>query len=677
MSITNKIKEPETPISKSGSSGISLRAILIGSLLVASVCFIVSYAELVIMRIQIGFLQMPPVVIGLFLFLVLLSKAMKKMGKRFALSAGELMMIYCMMLVAAMTSSRGLMEKLIPLLVTPKYFANPANKWAEIFYPHIKRWMVPFNSPDVDKIAASLHLPTNQIIVTRFFEKLRAGENIPWGAWLFPLVIWSLLALLIIFTFLCLATILRRQWVDNEKLAFPLVQPPLAMLQEDKGGSLFSNKLFWLGFLIPTIVFCFNGFHNWVPNVPAIPLNRLLNEFLVNPPWNQMPMTPIYLSFAAVGFFFMLPSEILFGLWFFFLLSRVQSVAMVALGGQLDGMPMYPCPLMIGYQAAGAYVVLAAYLLYVSRPHLKKVFSAAFFGQKVDDENELMPYKFAVWGLIGCFALALGWCYIAGMSIWVALLELGVFVFIIAIVMARSTAEAGMLMTETSFRPIDLYRMFAPVSTLGPANLTLLAFLDAAFLRDQRGLLLTGFMDGLKISDNANVKRRAFLPVFIVAILLAIIVAGVIQIYLPYTHGGLSMYYYPYQGNNQWGFQDYQPFMTAGTSVAKVSWQAPVFFGVGVIFTIFLTYMRAMFYWWPFHPLGYALCGSWSMIVFWFPCLLAWMLKGLFLRYGGMKLYIKARPWFLGMILGEFSMAILWTIISASTGAPTPEFPWP
>jgi len=87
--------------------------------------------------------------------------------------------------------------------------------------------------------------------------------------------------------------------------------------------------------------------------------------------------------------------------------------------------------------------------------------------------------------------------------------------------------------------------------------------------------------------------------------------------------------------------------------------------------------MRARFWWWPFHPLGYALCASWTMIVFWFPVLIAWILKTLIARYGGMRLYTRARPFFLGLILGEFSMAVLWTGISALTRTPAPFFPWP
>lgn len=654
-----------------GRTGISLRAIALGLILVGAVCFIVSYAELVIMRIQIGFLQMPPVVIGIFFFLVLLNKGMQQIKRRFGLAAGELMMIYCMMLVASMISSRGIMEKIIPLLIVPNYFANPTNRWQELFHPHIKKWLVPFD-PGGER---------EQFVSQRFYEGLRAGESIPWEAWTAPLAVWGVLVLLIIFAFLCLATILRRQWVDNEKLAFPLVQPPLELVRTDQVQSVLKNRLMWAGLALPVFVFGFNGLHNWYPNIPAIPLSKTLNEFLVNPPWNAMYFTPMYFSFAAIGFFFLLPSDLLFALWFFALFARLQGVMAAGFGMELQRMPMYGTHLFVAYQVAGAYLVLAGYLIYVSAPHFKRVILSAIgqapptAGQgKADDSQELVPYSVAFWGLLLSFALILGWCYMAGMSPWVALLEFGVFIFVIALVMARSTAEAGMLMTETSFRPMDLYRLFAPVHTLGPANMVMLTFFDGAFLRDQRGLLLTGFLDGLKISDGVGVRRRAFLPVFIIGILAALLFAGFFQIWLPYNRGGITMYWYVYQGNPVWAFSEYQAHMGW---VAPRTWQAPVFFVVGVIFALFLSYMRAAFYWWPLHPLGYALCISWTMTVFWFSCFVAWVVKGLILRYGGMHLYIKARPWFFGMILGEFGMAVIWALVSALTGAPTPDFPWP
>ena len=130
-------------------------------------------------------------------------------------------------------------------------------------------------------------------------------------------------------------------------------------------------------------------------------------------------------------------------------------------------MPIYPLPLFLGYQTIGAYLVLSAYLIWIARPHLRRVWASAL-GQPggysaAENAEELMPYRFAVWGLLGSIVAAALWTWGMGMSLWLALFELVIFIFVTAVVMARSTAEAGMLMTETTFRPVDLLRMVMPI----------------------------------------------------------------------------------------------------------------------------------------------------------------------------------------------------------------------
>jgi hypothetical protein len=646
-------------------SGITIRGILIGIALVAITCLCVCWAELVLKTIQIGFLQMPPAAIGIFFFLVLVNKAMRRLGQRFRLSPNELLMIYLMMVVACMVSSRGIMEKIIPLFVTPNYYANSSNQWAELMFPHIKKWIVAFDPSG----------PPQQPVAKAFFEGLRAGESIPWRLWILPLACWGVLVLLIIFAFMCIATILRKQWVDNEKLSFPLVQLPLELARANEGQDILKNKLLWGGVAVPAIVFTINGIHNIIPAVPEITLSLFVNPFLVNRPWSAIYWTSIYVSFAAIGFFFLLPTEIVFSLWFFALFARFQDVIAASFGMDMPRMPMYGTYAYVAYQVVGAYVVLAGYLFFVAIPHLKRVLHTVWSGVSGgDDRNELLPYPVAFWGLLISFALILLWCRLAGMSTWLAALQFFVFLFIVAIVMTRSTAEAGVLMTETSFRPVDFYRMFAPATNLGPANLTVMAFTDAAFMRDQRGLLLTGFMDGLKIADGARMNRAAMRWVFLAGIIAAMLIAGAIHIWLPYTKGAINLYTYPYSGNNYWAFREAESQIRGAP---LPDWQPKTFFVVGVLFALFLSYMRALYYWWPLHPLGYALCISWTMSVFWFSCLIAWIIKTVILRYGGMKLYIRARPWFLGMVLGEFGMAVIWALISGVTGVTAPTFPWP
>jgi len=199
------------------------------------------------------------------------------------------------------------LEKIIPVLVTPIYFANPANRWQNLYFPYIKKWMVAFDPQGA----------ANQPVATDFFERLREGHSIPWGLWVIPLAAWGALVLLILFAFLCLASILRKQWVDNEKLTFPLAQLPLELLGQDQGRSIFTNKLFWGGVAIPVAVFSTNGMHNLIPAIPQLPLDIFVNDFFANPPWSRIYCTWLYLSFAGIGFFYFLPSDMIFAIWFF------------------------------------------------------------------------------------------------------------------------------------------------------------------------------------------------------------------------------------------------------------------------------------------------------------------------------------------------------------------------
>ena len=96
--------------------------------------------------------------------------------------------------------------------------------------------------------------------------------------------------------------------------------------------------------------------------------------------------------------------------------------------------------------------------------------------------------------------------------------------------------------------------------------------------------------------------------------------------------------------------------------------------GAGYLFTVMLMALRMRFYWWPFHPVGYAVSSSWSLNIIWLPLLIAWIVKLLLLRYGGLKLYRDSLPFFLGLILGEFVVGSLWTIIGIVLGIPSYGF---
>ena len=75
------------------------------------------------------------------------------------------------------------------------------------------------------------------------------------------------------------------------------------------------------------LLFGFKGLHQYYPTFPDVITDMSLNDFFTQPPANQMGFFHIYLSLAAIGFFYLLPTDLLFSLWFFFLVAKSKRSA--------------------------------------------------------------------------------------------------------------------------------------------------------------------------------------------------------------------------------------------------------------------------------------------------------------------------------------------------------------
>lgn len=631
----------------------------------------VAWAEMTVGTIQIAICQFAPVAIGLLLVVVAGNLIVGRVLPRLALRPHEIVIVYAMTLAGALTMSRGLLERWIPALIGVNYYANAPNQWEDLFFQHIPQWAVPF---DVEGGAG-------QWVARAFYEGLRTGEP-PWGPWLQALAAWLPAVLAMFLAYFCMASIIRRQWVDNEKLAFPLTVLPVELAQHFRWrASIFSDPIMWIGFALPTTVFTVNGIHLLRPSVPEIPVRFLLNRTVFNAmgrPWRDLGTTTAYVSMGAVGFGYFLPGQVLFSLWAFFVIIRIQNIVFSAFGSPAEAMPLYPTTIWNGYQVAGAYLVLTAYLIRSGLPHLRSVWQAALSGREHSGAHEgearpALPPRVALIGLGLAVVVATWWFVLLGMSWWMAMIETLVFLLVVCVVMARAVAEAGLPMTETSFRPVDLVRLVTPMKTLGARTVTALSLADAVFTRDLRGNLLSTILDSLRMSDRTGLDRRHLFIAMALGLLVTLTFGTWLHIAAPYEHGAIGMYSYVYRGNPLLGFRFFAPVLQAGD---EYDMRLPIFFGSGVLLTLALSVLRMRYVWWPLSPLGFALSGSWSMIVFWFPMMIAWMVKGVIVRYGGMRAYQRLRPFFFGLILGEFSQAVIWAAISGILRTPAPQFPW-
>ena len=103
---------------------------------------------------------------------------------------------------------------------------------------------------------------------------------------------WTLFILSLLTGMLCLCVIVRKQWVEREKLAYPVIQVPLVMTHRE--SRVFKARILWAGFAIAAGIDTLNGLHFLFPAVPYLHVKlRGIGPLFTEPPWNAIGWTPI------------------------------------------------------------------------------------------------------------------------------------------------------------------------------------------------------------------------------------------------------------------------------------------------------------------------------------------------------------------------------------------------
>ena len=643
MSVAEPQKQQEDLGTGSPREAVTPRAILVGMTCSLILGVADPYANMIIKGSYLGSNFTPIGVVFLFAIVVgLINTILRSIKPDLALTAGELAVVYIMSLIASAIPSYGLTEVLLPAMAS-MYYATPENRWLEDISPHVRPWLTP-NDPEA---------------VRSFFEGLPREGSIPWDAWMTPLVAWLSFVLVLYFVIFCITVILRKQWIERERLVFPLVKLPTEMIDPgdptDKSpvALFFRNKLMWMGFAIPFFINGWNSIHNYIYFFPTIDLAQSISMF------NNRMILPLNFTWPLIGFGYLLSLEVSFSLWFFFLLSRTQNLMNATFGIDIAGNTTFPGT----HQAFGAVFTLVIFGLWMARSHIKDVFRKAFRGDpEVDDSNESLSYRTAcIGGLLGLLFLV-GWLVMIGLSIWFAL-GLLALVLIVFIGFARIVAEGGVIFAET-LNPQDFIIDGFTGQFLGPRNLVALG-LTKFWLTHTRTLIMPSMANSLKLADATSIRNPRWLTLAVMLAIVASLASSIYTVmYLAYEYGGINLNWHFFGELQQTRFSYYASAITTTTDPFG-RW---MFFGIGAVVMWLLMIVRQRFIWWPLHFIGFPVGASLPLAASWFPIFVAWMLKGLILKYGGIKTYRAMLPFFLGLILGEFVSAGLWVIIDGLTG---------
>ena len=588
--------------------------------------------------------------VALFSFIIITGLANLLVGavhRPWMFRRGELVAVFVMMTLA--NAGLNPIHYWLGAITGPYYYATAENKWAEILHPYIPDWIAPRHPAGI----------------SAFYEGVEGGSGaIDWQVWAGPILSWMPFAVAFYTVTLCLMVVVRRQWMDRERLIYPIVQVPLAMVQDDDRGSLvkpfFRSWPMWIGFSIPMAVGALRGLGTYYPHLPEIELatNIVLARDGIS--------IPLRLSFATLGFFFFIKREVSFGLWAFFLLNTLQKAVYTRLGVGLEPEPVigawsYNSPSLV-HQGMGGMIVLVLGGLYAGREHISNVFRKAFRGAPdVDDSDEIISYRGAVFGLLGGLSVMTFWLWMTGIPL------LGVLVFlfcafVVFIALTRLVAEGGVAVIYPPMIAPDAALSAMGASFYGGSGITGLMF-TRVWSNDILNFLMPHCANGLKLSEQIGARRSWLFWGMILSSLAGLAGALWMVLRLTYADGGINLRYWNYV----W-MPNYLPGYTAAriTEWTGPNWLGWLHTGVGATVMGLLMLARRTWGWWPLHPIGFPISSTFSWMAS--NAFFAWCLKGVVLKYGGPPLYTSVRPFFWGLILGQFAICGIFWIVDAFTG---------
>jgi hypothetical protein len=657
---------------------VSARAFWIGLVLAMGLAALNCWIEIVASVHFLGGVQMPLGAIFTLICFIGVNWLLRAIGRRLKIapfSPTELLTIYLMSLFAALISTPGADNFFITVGPSLFYFSKRENGWAELFYQYVPSWFAPgWNGQTYQR----------EVIEPLYTGGLQFSQ-IPWHAWTLMLIAWSILLLCVYAALFFGSLLLRRQWIENEALSFPLIQVPLQMVQVDEGATyppaaaFWSSRMLWIGIAVAFAFHFTRGMSQYFPDWPKFPgfQNSPVTFYFTERPWNVMDRFGAKLFLGGIGIAYLLTREVSFSFWFCFLAVSWQLVIAEQLGFGAAGLPhdtYLGRATFITFQSVGGWLMLSAALLWAARAHLKNMASAAWRGESTL-KNEPFSPRFAVVGFVLSLLGLLGWSWFAGINPVIAALFFTIYLGA-SLVLARLVVEGGFLFPQLTFAPMEVITTaITGTGAVGASSLTRLAFVQPSLLADMRTNVLPGFLHTLKAAHELKLDKgntRRLMGSVAVAVTLALGVTIFVSIWTLYAAGGLSGYNWFTQAGGQLVFNGAASTLRQQPGVQSTNW---LWIFVGVAFTLALIVMRSRFAWFPLHPLGYIVASSYPITELWFSFFLGWLIKTTINRYAGHSGVQQVQPFMIGLILGNAAAMMLWMLIGLWQGSQIPYWP--
>lgn len=522
----------------------------------------------------------------------------------------------------------------------------------------------------------------------------------PWGTWAKPCLIWGLLIGGMFLGMFCLVTIFFRHWERGDRLTFPLQTFIFDLTAGDERGCLviLRSRAFWVGFGLCVLHLSLQQASRYVPDLPFVNTKMQIEELL--PPGvlrDAIGATPYFPKlevnirpmFVAVAFFMSL--EVSMSMVVFFIANCIYRFVffftplktLPPAGGYLD----YGFPFQRRW-AAGGLLFMAVYCVFSARKHLAQVAARVFLGRGADDTQEAVSYRMAVFGLLVTTIMFVAFAHFAEINPLFVVVYLGVFL-LIGLSAARIRAETGLPHSTILIQ-------YPPWILVGLGTTFVFGFRQIVFPAQVYFLYIGTFLlcapiiaESMALSSRVGVPLRKLGQCLAVGFVVAVLVGGIVSMSWAYTVGALNMklamaekrhFYntmsFMIHGDDELiekHFVDHpnvDPVLTDDVARELGGVQPVTLILVGLSFGItgLLVLARVIWLGFPLHPLGFALAFTPAMNALWSSIAVAYVVKSLALRFGGVQVVRQVlRPFFVGLFVAELLTLFIWSCIGATT----------
>lgn len=503
---------------------------------------------------------------------------------------------------------------------------------------------------------------------SRFFK-----GDIPWKEWVRPILLWGFVIGLTYLILMSFNVLIFRQWAHNERLIYPLAQLPELLAGNDEQDQtnilppILRSGLFWAGFAISATVLGWNLLckTEWLPGLKPLDLAHRWSTYIAGTPFAGLGWrTRSEIFFTMIGLAFLIPAEISFSLWSFWVLYMFQLLVLIWLGfGVSETSFSSGWWYTLNFRTAeggGALLVFACLILWKCRRYLFCAFNPSSVGElEKAERRELVISSFLF--IFASFALVLFLWLGLGANLGYTVLAYFV-ILVITIGLVRAVCEGGILGFQAWVSPfhfirtaVGMKKTFTHPSLFAP----LFVYYSLIFL-DIKSFIAPAMANCIKIRDDLRMKRGSFHAAIWISILVAVVVSVVVHIILAYSRGADGMSGWFYTGFPKGLYKQIAAMTRAlpEDNTRNLYW---MLFGGGLM--CFLIYFRQTVFWLP-HPIGLVMLVNPIMRAYWFSIFLGWIAKHLVTKYGNKETYGRIRYLFVGLIAGELILCAVAMVVS-------------